>query len=188
MANNFGQIYRPRHPPARWALWAAWADAMRICIAYVAIISGTTLLFIGMEDSTADGDPFSYGLWQKLNFLVWSMPSLVAAIYLFIGKNLRILSWAFTGFCCYWSLSVYRLYAKGDFKFIYWHQGDVFCTACGSRYFSLSIASCLFGLCAFAAVLARRRRGAQINSVRLSLGVVALVLLLFSMFAVALSN
>jgi hypothetical protein len=164
-----------------------YETVVRICIAYAAIISGTILLFAGITNTTADGEPFSYPFWTGINFLFWSMPSMVAAIYLFLGKNLRVLSWGFTGFCCYWLFSDYKYHANKDFKFNYWHQGDVFCTACDNSYFSLSVATLLFGLCAFVGVLARPRHGAKFDNFRLWVGVAAGVLLLFSTFVIGIS-
>ncbi len=167
--------------------WRSYELAIRLCVAYASIITGTAFLFIGMTDTTADGQPFSYPLWDNSNLLFWSMPSLVAAFYLFLGKKFRILSWAFIGFISYWLSTVVKSYNNGEFWFIYWHQGDVVCTACDNRFFSLAAATFLFGVCVLVAVLVRSWRGVEVNKYSLSMGAVALFLLLFCTFAVGIS-
>ncbi|MGO9483467.1 MAG: hypothetical protein ACLPX9_02620 [Rhodomicrobium sp.] len=160
---------------------------IRICIASAALIAGTHFLFAGMENATADGQPFSYGIWEHSNFLAWSAPSQVAIIYLLLGKNLRILSWLATAFYLYWPFGVFDNYANHRFKFIYWHQGDVFCSACEQNFFTLSAAVAAFGICALAVVLVRRDRGQKISAIRLWMGVAATIWLLLCTFAVLIS-
>ncbi len=159
---------------------------VRICIAYVFIATGTYLLFDGMENATAEGQPFSYGIWEHLNFLAWSMPSLVAMTYLTIGSSFRFFSWLFTAFCCYWVYKTFESYRKG-FAFSYWHQGDLVCTACDNIYSTLAAATVVFGLCVFIIVLIRWIHGKQPRGVPLSIGAFALALLLFFAFAVGIS-
>jgi hypothetical protein len=161
--------------------------AIRICIASAALIVGTHFLFAGMENATAYGEPFSYGIWEHSNFLAWSAPSQVAIIYLLLGKNLRILSWLATAFYIYWPFSVFDNYENHRFKFTYWHQGDVVCNACAANFFTLSAAVAVFGICALAAVLVRRYRGQKIGNIRFWIGIAATIWLLFCSFAVGLS-
>jgi hypothetical protein len=70
---------------------------------------------------------------------------------------------------------------------MYWHQGDVVCIACDNSFFALAAASALFGLCVIAVVLSRLGHGRNISSSRLLIGMIALILLLFSVIAVGLS-
>jgi len=141
-----------------------------------------------MENATAEGDPFfSYPIWEHINFLIWSSPSQVAIIYLLLGKNLHILSWLATAFYLYWPFGVFDNYANHRFKFIYWHQGDVFCNACEKNFFTLSAAVAVFGICALALVEVRLGPGQKISKIRLWIGVAATIWLLIWTFAVLIS-
>ena len=161
--------------------------AIRICIASAALIAGTHFLFAGMENATADGQPFSYGIWEHSNFLAWSAPSQVAIIYLLLGKNLRILSWLATAFYIYWAFSVFDNYTNKSFKFTYWHQGDVVCNACDGNFFTLAAAVAVFGICALALIEMRLGPGQKVSKIRLWIGVAAAIWLLFSAFAILIS-
>ncbi len=161
--------------------------AIRLSLGYGAIIVGTALLFIGMTNTTVDGQPFSYPFFAGGNFIFWSAPSLAAALYLNVGKYFRILSWGFIGFLFYWLFHVFKSYTNGDLQFMYWHQGDVVCMACDNRYFSLAAAAFLFGVCVLAAGLARSVRDAKAGKTPLPIGAFALFLLLFSAFVVGIS-
>jgi hypothetical protein len=160
--------------------------AIRLSVAYTSIAVGTVILLTGMTNSTADGEPFSYPIWNGLNLLILTMPSLAAMIYLYLGKNLKLPSWFFTAFCCYWACDVCNIYKNGGFKFIYWHQGDVACETCYAAYLSLSSATIIFGLCGFIIIIMRLRHSARAGIEIILTTVIALLLLLFSMIVVGL--
>jgi hypothetical protein len=160
--------------------------AVRICIAFVLVAVGTYVLFDGMDNATVEGHPFSYGMSKSLNFLTWSMPSVVAITYLIIGRRFRFLSWVFIAFCCYWAYKALESYRTG-FTFIYLHQGDVVCVACDNIYFTLASATILFGFLALILVLVRFGSNKPLNMASFLTGAIALFLLLFCAFAVGIS-
>ena len=155
--------------------------AIRLSVAYASIGVGTVLLLAGITNTTADGVPFSFPIWNSLNFPILLMPSFAAIVYLLIGKKLRLLSWLFTAFCCYWAYYTYGIYASNGFEFHYWHQGDVFCNSCDTVYFLLSAATLLYGLCGFAMVARRLRRNTEAAGVLMSIPVIATISLIFVM-------
>jgi hypothetical protein len=159
--------------------------AIRLSVAYTSIAVGTVILFTGMTNSTADGEPFSYPIWNGLNLLILTMPSLAGMSYLYLGKHFKVLSWLFTSFCCYWAYNVYNIYKNGGFKFSYWHQGDVACETCYEVYLSLSAATILFGLCSFIIIVMRLRHSARAVIEIVSTVVIALLLLFLSLIMVS---
>jgi hypothetical protein len=159
---------------------------LRLFLGYISLIVGTLALLHGIIVAPADGEPFHY---PRNNLVFWSMPSLVASIYLYIGRNVRFLSWALTLFLIFWAFSTLADYIGGRIKFHYWHQGDVFCPACDNSFATLFLASVSFGFCALVVAVTNtgRGRGAELSTGRFLIGVATLLPLFLSVLFFGLS-
>jgi hypothetical protein len=164
-----------------------YETAIRLSIAYASISVGTVLLLAGITNTTADGEPFSFPIWNSLNFPILLTPSLAAMIYLFLGKKLRVLSWLFTAFCCCWVYYTYSIYASDGFKFQYWHQGDVVCNSCDTVYFLLSAATVIYGLWGGAMVATRLGRNTNAAYVLMSIPAITTISLILTMYGLGLA-
>jgi hypothetical protein len=157
---------------------------VRTIIACSSICVGTILWFSKMENTTADGEPFSYPIWEHYNFVFFLIPSVSAVIFLLIGAKYKNLSWVFTVLCILWTMNVCRLFLINDgFKFIYWHQGEVFCPDCDYTYLGLWLASAIFGVFVSTDVLFRAKDRNKIrNAAQGTVGFVTLALMFFGGF------
>jgi hypothetical protein len=145
-------------------------------LGYISLIVGTLALLRGIMFALADGQPFHY---PRSYLIFWSLPSLVVAIHLFLGRNMRVLSWALISFLIFWAFSTVSDYSDGRIKFQYWHQGEVFCVACDNSSGALFLASILFGLGALVVLVVRKRQGRpELSTVRFLIGAATPFLLL----------
>ena len=116
------------------------------------------------------------------DYICFIYTSAVAMIYSYLGKNLRIWSWAFLLYCLFWAVNVYVDYNNGLYVVDCQHQGDCGCRACFDQMIKLGFFTLVFGLLALSSVCLTRGL-ASVSLFKMLFGAVTIPFLLYCLLA-----